>query len=354
MDSYIKNRNRLVNVLDNCAKIIRCKADYDDSKSNLSLRISSFSAKLRNEEHCHDTISALFSKIEELLDLQKMLQYKTLSTDTVKGLNCFLEYGEQEYEKEVRSREAALNTMEFLLMQKENTEKEISTIEADIISLVNEGGNNRNELTRMKTRLSSLKSYLETLNQKILKKKYLADETKELNNKISPLTLNIQNLLGELTCEKNRLNITFYVYAVLIIIVIGFLIGWETYLISNLYIEFPPNDWMKCVILYLPIPISAGLLWAFIYQMNRAQRQLVRIAERIHIIRYKNALISTSMNLYSDGLKNEVHVANLIDSIMKSNDYAFEKPIVSEKDEQILPSLTFDKIIELTKAITGK
>ena len=169
MDSYIKNRNRLVNVLANCAKIIRCKADYDDSKSNLSLRISSFSAKLRNEEHCHDTVSALFSKIEELLDLKKMLQYKTLSTDTVKGLNCFLEYGEQEYEKEVRSREAALNTMEFLLMQKENTEKEISTIEADIISLVNEGGNNRNELTRMKTRLSSLKSYLETLNQKILK-----------------------------------------------------------------------------------------------------------------------------------------------------------------------------------------
>lgn len=354
MDSYIKNRNRLVNVLDNCAKIIRCRADYDDSKSNLSFRISSLSAKLRNEEHCHDTVSALFTKFEELLDLQKRIQNKTLSTDTIKSLCSFLEYGEQEYEKEVRSRKAALNTMEFLQMQKENTEKEITTIEADIVSIGKEGGNNRNELTRMKTRLSSLKSYLETLNQKILKKKYLADETKELNNKISPLTLNSQDLLVELTCEKKRLNVTFYVYAGLIIIVIGFLMGWETYLVSNIYIEFQPEDWMKCLIFYLPIPISAGLLWAFIYQMNRAQRQLVRIAERIHIIRYKNALISTSMNLYSDGLKNEDHVATLIDGIMKSNDYSFVKPIVSDKDEQTLPSLPFDKIIELTKAITGK
>ncbi|MGM9778647.1 MAG: hypothetical protein ACI3ZD_09990, partial [Prevotella sp.] len=71
MDSYSKNRNRLVNVLDNCAKIIRSKADYDDSKDKLSLRISSFTARLRDEEHCHDTVSALFSKFEELLDLQK-------------------------------------------------------------------------------------------------------------------------------------------------------------------------------------------------------------------------------------------------------------------------------------------
>ena len=354
MDSYIKNRNRLVNVLDNCAKIIRCRADYDDSKSNLSLRISSFSAKLRNEEHCHDTVSALFSKFEELLDLQKKFQYKTLSTDTIKSLSSFLEYGEQEYEKEVRSREAALNTMEFLQMQKENTLKEISSIEADIVSLSNEGDNKENEITRMRTRLSSLKSSLEMITQKIKKKMNLEDETKELQNKMSPLTSNSQDLLKELTCEKKRLNVTFYVYAFLIIIVIGFLIGWETYLISSLYQEFPPKDWMKCIILYLPIPISAGLLWAFIYQMNRAQRQLMRIAERIHTIKYKNALINTSTNLYSDGLKNEDHVAKLIDGIMKSSEYSLEKPIVTDKDEQILPSLPLDKIIELTKAITGK
>lgn len=354
MDSYTKNRNRLVNVLDNCAKIIRCRADYDDSKSKLSLRITSFTAKLRNEEHCHDTVSALFKKFEEIIDLQIKLQCETLSADTIKSLNGILENGEKEYEKEVRSREAALNTMEFLQMQKENTLKEISSIEADIVSLSNEGGNNRNELTRMRTRLSSLKSSLEMITQKIKKKMNLEDETKELQNKMSPLTSNSQDLLKELTCEKNRLNGAFYVYAFLIIIVIGFLIGWETYLISSLYQEFPPKDWMKCIILYLPIPISAGLLWAFIYQMNRAQRQLVRIAERIHIIRYKNALISTSMNLFSDGLKNEDHVAKLIDGIMKSSEYSLEKPIVTDKDEQILPSLTFDKIIELTKAITGK
>lgn len=354
MDSYIKNRNRLVNLLDNCAKIIKRKVNYDDSKDKVSLRLSNFTAKLRNEEHCHDTVSALLARFEELLDLQKKLQGDKISTDAINSLVSFLQYGEQEYEKEMRSRDAALNTLEFLQMQKENTEKEISTLEGDIESLENDGGKKGNDLIRMRIRLSSLKSYLETLNLKILKKRYLEDETKELNNKISPLTINSQDLLKELTCEKMRLNVTFYVYAVLIVVVVGCLIGWETYLISHLYKEFPPKDWMKCLILYLPIPITAGLLWAFIYQMNRAQRQLVRIAERIHIIRYKNALISTSMNLYSDGLKNEDHVAKLIDGIMKSGDYSFEKPIVSDKEEHNLTSLPLDKIIELTKAITGK
>lgn len=261
MDSYTKNRNRLVNVLDNCAKIIRRRADYDDSMDKLSLRISNFTAKLRDEEHCHDTVSALFSKFETLLDLQKKLQDRTQPKDTIKDLSIILEYGEKEYEKETRSKEAALNTLEFLKMQKENTEKEILTLEADIISLANDGGNKGNELIRKRARLSSLKSYLETLNQKYMKKIYLEDETKELNNKISPLTLNSQNLLEDLTYEKMRLNVTFYVYAGLIIIVVLFLIGWETNLISNLYNEFPPKDWMKYIIIYLPIPISAGLLW---------------------------------------------------------------------------------------------
>lgn len=150
-----------MNLFDNCAKIIKTKADYDDSKDKLSLRISSFTARLRDEEHCHDTVSALYAKFEELLDLQKVLHNEKISADTTKRLRSFLEYGEQEYEKEMRSRDATLNTMEFLQMQKENTEKEISTLEADIESLENDGGNKRNELIRMRTRISSLKSYLE-------------------------------------------------------------------------------------------------------------------------------------------------------------------------------------------------
>ena len=47
-------------------------------------------------------------------------------------------------------------------------------------------------------------------------------------------------------------------------------------------------------------------------------------------------------------------MAKLIDGIMKSGDYSFEKSIVSDKEEQNLTSLPLDKIIELTKAITGK
>lgn len=82
MDSYTKNRNRLVNVLDNyCAKIIRRRADYDDSMDKLSLRISNFTAKLRDEEHCHDTVSAFFRNLKHFLTFRR--SFKTERTQKI-------------------------------------------------------------------------------------------------------------------------------------------------------------------------------------------------------------------------------------------------------------------------------
>lgn len=354
MNSYIKNRNRLINILDNCAKIIRARKDYDDSQDNLSFKISSLTAKLREEEHCTDTVSMLYSKAEELLELQKQLGVKQLSQENLLRLRDIVDMGEKEYEKEIRTRDAALNTMEYLQLQKEHMQKEIEILEQDIETYRKEGKAVGNDFRRKLTRLTSLKSGLDILNQKIEKKDSLADETEELKKKFGPVVENFDELLKELTSERSRLNRMFYLYFILICVVVAFLIGWETFLIGQLYSEFPPENWIKCIIIYLPIPISAGLLWAFIYQLNRSQRQLASFAERIHIIKYKNSLLQTSMELYSDGLKNEDHVARLIDDIMKSTNDSMTKPLLGEKVEEKAEALPFDKIVELVKALTGK
>ncbi len=355
MNSYIKNRNRLVNLFDNCSKIIRNRNEYDNIQNQLSLKLSNLSLKLREEEHCEETVSWLYSRFDTILDIQKKLKDKSLSTDTIALLNKIVDEGEKVYKKEMSARDSVRNSKEYLVLQKENTEKEISTLESDLSVQKKKDKVDNREILRMTARLSALKSTLEILNKKITQKDSAEDEAKELKKKLNPMSSNIGEMLQDMQSEKKRLDVMFYAYLALVVIVILALICWETTLINNLYVDFPPKNWVKCIILYLPIPLSAGLLWAFIYQMNRAQRQLVRFAERIHRIKYKDSLLQTSMELYSDGRKNEEHVAQLIDNIMMHEPSDDETKSLSEEETEKNPlSIPFGNIIELIKAFTHK
>lgn len=177
----------------------------------------------------------------------------------------------------------------------------------------------------------------------------------ELNKKISPLTSAFDSSIKLVEEEKNRLVTTYKTYYFLIWVVVLALVGWETYLVWNIYPKLPSTNWLVYISLYLPIPISAGLLWAFIYQMNKAQRQLIKCAQYIHKLKYKDSLLKASMEIYSDGLRNEEHVAKLIDNIMNEQSHPDKDAITEDKTEnQSLYALPFDKIMELVKAFTGK
>ena len=61
------------------------------------------------------------------------------------------------------------------------------------------------------------------------------------------------------------------------------------------------------------------------------------------------------MEIHSEGSKNEEHVARLIDNIMNEHSHLDKDAITEDKTEnKYLSALTFDKILELVKAIAGK
>lgn len=61
------------------------------------------------------------------------------------------------------------------------------------------------------------------------------------------------------------------------------------------------------------------------------------------------------MEIYSDGLRNEEHVAKLIDNIINEQNHLDKDAITEDKTEnQSLSALPIDKIVELVKAFTGK
>ncbi len=354
MSELEKNRNRLIALLGNCAKVLSSRKDATEATMGLVLKIRKLERLLRNNIDCHDTVKAVYVHNNDLISALEYFKQRDipLSTEMLEKVDNIIQEGERSFEK-VSS--APLNSIEYLFRQKEKTEKDISDIVSEIEKLKSQNRGESSEAIKLNRKLTTLRIYLIELVDKINKKELQQDEVKELNKKISPLTSAFDSSIKLVEDEKDRLISIFKTYKILICFVFGALVAWETCIVWNIYPKLPSTDWRVYIIFYLPIPISAALLWAFIYQMNKAQHLLIKCAQYIHKLKYKDSLLKASMEIYSDGLRNEEHVAKLIDNVINEQSHLAKDAITgNETENQSLSAIPIDKIVELVKAFTGK
>lgn len=193
--------------------------------------------------------------------------------------------------KELQEKESALNKEIEDLKQKnaEHQEKE-------------------NELEGIKEQIKQYEIEKDELKKKL-------DAQDNIEKKISNAFKELKEHISHLKTEKKRLNWMFGVYAFLCIAVLGVLIAFEWNYISNWK---DADMWMDYLPFYIPVPIVGGLLWVFISQMNRAQRQLIQVANVLHHIDYVEGLllainqISTDVNSASD------KICNVLDQLIKN------------------------------------
>lgn len=346
-----KNRNRLIALLGNCAKVLSSRKDATDETMSLVLKIRKLEKYLRNNTYSLDTVTTVYAHNKDLLSALDSFRRRDvpLSKEVLKNVDNIIQEGVQILEKESS---VSFNSIEYLFKLKVKTEKDIKDTERKIDDLKSKNEGESSEAAKLVRRLKTLNIILNELVDKISKKELQQDEVKELNKKISPLTSAFDSSIKLVEVEKDRLVTTYKTYKFFIWTVIFVLIGWETYLVGNIYPKLPSTDWRVYISFYLPIPISAGLLWAFIYQMNKAQRLLIKSAQYIHKLKYKDSLLKASTEIYSDGLRNEEHVAKLIDNIMNEQCHPDKDAITEDKTEN--QYLSIDNIVELIKAFTGK
>ena len=348
-----KNRNRLIALLGNCAKVLSFIKDATDATMSFVLKIRKLEKYLRNNIDSLDTVTTVYAHNEDLLSALDSFRKRNvpLSKEVLKNVDNIIQEGVRTLEKESS---VSFNSIEYLFRQKAKTEKDIEDTERKIDDLKSKNEGESSEAAKLVRRLKTLDLILNELVDKINKKELQQDEVKELNKKISPLTSAFDSSI-KLVEEKDRLVITYKTYIIFIGVVVLVLVFWETCLVWNIYPKLPSTDWRVYISFYLPIPISAGLLWAFIYQMNKAQRQLIKCAQYIHNLKYKDSLLRASMEIHSEGSKNEEHVAKLIDNIMDEHSHPDKDAITEDNTEnKSLSVLPFDKIVELIKAFTGK
>lgn len=189
-------------------------------------------------------------------------------------------------------------------------------------------------LCALKQKENELNFIKEQIQQSEIEKEELKKELDAINNmqnRIQMAFIKLKKHTSNLESEKKRLNWMFYIYAVLCIGVLGLLVYFEVDYLS----EWKGVDkWIDYLQYYVPIPILGGLLWAFVFQMNRAQRQLMQIANVLHHIDYVEGLmlaipiVSVDVNSASEKICNILD--NLIKNYMNTSDSLSEQSLNSE------------------------
>lgn len=212
-----------------------------------------------------------------------------------------------------------------------------------------------NEVSQIKFKLEETLSLLKKAEEELEAKQKQDDAQKNWSKKIELTFENLSCLLEPIKKEYTRLSYLYYVYMGLAGGIIILLIILEIILCTALAREDSSPQFLTYLPYYIPIPIAGALLWAFIVQMNRAQRQLIILAERIHHIKYIEGLL-LSLNTLAPNIDDAVKrlteaVDKLIEGHLANNESFFsEEQIIKEEKKDSLP---IDIVIKLIDTIKG-
>lgn len=225
-------------------------------------------------------------------------------------------------------------------------------------------GQSEEEIRLHKMSIKEKEEQLQAANQQILSYRSELEEKKKQENAILEWNTKIKTTFKELSIyllpikkEHARLKFLYWAYFVLIVLVILFIVVLEIAICKKFSgIETFP-DWRDDLVLMLPIPVTGALLWAFISQLNRAQRQLVVLAKHIHEIEYIEGLLlslnSLSININDSMMRVNSAIDRLLDNHLsmgaKHSRYD-EESIVKEEKKDMIPS---DVILKILKEIKG-
>lgn len=226
-----------------------------------------------------------------------------------------------------------------------NSEQFYSNRINQLTSELNKSHIEKDQLEKLKLELDLTKIDLENIRK--------ANDIKLIwDDKIKWTFENLKVFIGPIQCEKERLEILYNVYMflaasiVLIIIIIEWL---AVYKISNFDVFHSPSRYFS---LFIPIPIAGILLWGFIFQMNRAQRQLFSLSNTIYGINYVQGLL-LAINSLSPNLDDSIERINkALDKIISN--HLESKPIKKESEFQedvFKDNIQLESILKIIKEI---
>lgn len=323
--------------------------DLISSKRELEKQLQRQEVELkRSKEYLERKVSQL-QKYENKLESQ----LEQLEVDKEKLHN---QNHNQKQEIEIKNQEIDSTKNKLYAAQRRLTELENQLLEKE--QLAESSEQQKAELNKKEQEIALTKKQLvDTTNRLCIIEKELEDKKRlddaKLNweHKITQTFNTLSSYLNPIKDEHSRLKKLYYGYLGLSAILVLFLFCWEVMLFFSLKNETELPDFFNYLPFYIPIPITGVLLWVFIVQMNRAQRQMVMLAENIHNVEYIEGLL-LSLNTLSPSIENAVKRINeaidrLLTNHLSIKDATInEESILKEEKKDLVP---LDTVLKLLK-----
>lgn len=233
------------------------------------------------------------------------------------------------YEEELNALKNELENKKRLLQEKEEKqnmkESELKTLHKTIDDLTD--------------KISTLKKEQEELRKQ-------DDKKTKLQEQINSVFINLKKYTQPINDEKERLSSLYVTYKAAIYLLFIILIWYEFHTI-NRWRSLLVKDFISYIPFYLPIPLFGTLLGVCIYQMNRAQRQLLLIAQQLHHISYIEGLLSALNSLSIDITEGANKIRSVIEQLI--NNYLRQN--LESVDSKIDLALEKDNVYALDKIL---
>lgn len=180
------------------------------------------------------------------------------------------------------------------------------------------------------------------------------DAINNWKTKISEAFKGLEEPINRLNEEHSRLVWLYNIYKKSSIGLVIFLVIIEIIVYLKIVCSDTYPTWDQYLPMALPVPITLGLLWGFITQMNRAQRQMVVLSNKIHEIKYTEGLLQAlntlSVDIGESMSKINDAISHLIDNHLRNMDSMRldEKDLFKIEKQNALP---IEQIPELIKLI---
>lgn len=282
---------------------------------------------------------------------QEILNYKETNNKEAKRKILFLLnalYNNIENFTHYKVQSEVLNSPTYIEKRIEEAKKDIKAVEEELEKFKN----SPNDVEALKEKKKEYEDYVKLLeNQKENSEKH-TDIVDAWEKKIKEAFANLQNHIKPIKDEHDRLDILYKIYFWVSIALVAGLILFEFFLCYKICNAETLPTWEQYFSSILPIPISLGLLWGFITQMNRAQRQMVILAKQIYEIEYIEGLLLT-LNTLSVDINESMRKVNeaidkLIDNHLKYDCEPLknEESLKCETKKDAMPYETIEKVVK--------
>lgn len=160
--------------------------------------------------------------------------------------------------------------------------------------------------------------------------------------------------INRLVEEHKRLEWLYNVYKWSSAVLVIFLIMIEIAIYIKIVCSDAYPTWDQYLPMALPVPITLGLLWGFITQMNRAQRQMVVLSNKIHETKYTEGLLQALNTLSVDIGESMSKINDAISRLIDNHLHNMDSMRLDEKEFSKIEkqnALPIEQIPELIKLI---